>query len=151
MDEFKKLILGDASVAFYAAAEFFAMLAIIISLYISSKKRDVQSPRTPEKFSWMFLFWDNLKRILAGQIVLFLLFRFATEFLGRQLNMFWATGIGFFVAFGLDQAIAAMKQKFDFLQMDREKMIQKVIPPNSELVSKSTGETIVSSPPPTKP
>lgn len=145
------MILGNVSAAYYAAAEFFALLAIILSLYISSKKRDVQSPKSPEKFSWLFLIWDNIKRIVAGQIFLFILFRFATELIGKELTMFWAVGIGFFAAFGLDQGIAFLKQKFSFFQMDRKEMIQNMMPPNTEVVSVTTGKTIVSAPSESKP
>lgn len=126
MQEFKQLILGNASVAYYLAAEFFAVLALILSLYMSSKKRDVASSSTPVQFSWLFLIWDNTKRIVVGQITLFLIFRFMTELLGRQLNMWIAVGVGFFLSFGLDKAIQMIKEKSSLLDMNREKMIEKI-------------------------
>lgn len=129
MEEFKKLILGEVSVAYYAAAEFFAILAIILSLYLSSRQRNPMSANTPERFSWPFLVWDNVKRIVVGQILLFLIFRFTTELLGRELNMFWATGIGFFVSLGLDQAIAMLKQKTTLFDVNREKLMSNMVPP----------------------
>lgn len=126
MDEFKKLILGNASVAYYLAAEFFALLALILSLYLNSKKRDVASPSTPVQFSWLFLIWDNTKRIVVGQITLFLIFRFITELLQRQLNMWIAVGVGFFLSFGLDKAIQMIKERSSLFDMNREKMISKI-------------------------
>jgi hypothetical protein len=93
MQEFKHLVLGNASVAYYMAAEFFAILALILSLYLHSRKRDVASSSTPVQFSLLFLVWDNTKRIVVGQIALFLIFRFITELLGRQLNMWIAVGV----------------------------------------------------------
>jgi hypothetical protein len=126
MQEFKDLILGPVSAAYYAAAEFFAVLAIILSLYLHSRNRDPQSNSTPVKFSWLFLIWDNLKRIVAGQICLYLIFRFASEAIGRALTMWMAVGIGFFISLGLDQFIGWMKEKSSILQMNRGKMIDKM-------------------------
>jgi len=121
MNEFKQLVLGDLSIPYYLAAAFFCFLAIIISLYAGSKKRNVASESTPEKFSWNFLIWDNTKRLVAGMILMFIFFRFAVPALGRALSMEVAFGIGCFLSLGLDQAIGLLKQKFDVLQMDREK------------------------------
>lgn len=126
MEEFKQLILGNVSVAYYLAAEFFALLALILSLYLNSKKRDVSSSSTPVQFSWLFLIWDNTKRIVVGQIALFLIFRFITELLQRQLNMWIAVGVGFFVSFGLDKAIQLIKERSSLFDMNREKMIDKI-------------------------
>jgi hypothetical protein len=126
MQEFKQLILGNVSVAYYLAAEFFALLALILSLYLNSKKRDAASSSTPVEFSWLFLIWDNTKRILVGQITLFLIFRFVTELLGRQLNMWIAVGVGFFLSFGLDKAIQILKERSSLFDMNREKMIGKI-------------------------
>lgn len=126
MQEFKQLILGNVSVAYYLAAEFFALLALILSLYLNSKKRDVASSSTPVEFSWLFLIWDNTKRIVVGQITLFLVFRFVTELLGRELNMWIAVGVGFFLSFGLDKAIQIIKERSSLFDMNREKMISKI-------------------------
>lgn len=126
MHEFKQLILGNVSVAYYAAAEFFALLALILSLYLHSKKRDTRSAATPVQFSWLFLVWDNLKRIVVGQIALFLIFRFMTELLQRQLNMWIAVGVGFFLSFGLDKAIQMLKDRSTLFDMNRERLIEKI-------------------------
>jgi hypothetical protein len=126
MNEFKQLILGNVSVAYYLAAEFFALLALILSLYTGSKKRDATSASTPVQFSWLFLIWDNTKRIVVGQITLFLIFRFVTELLGRELNMWIAVGVGFFLSFGLDKAIQIIKERSSLFDMNREKMIEKI-------------------------
>lgn len=126
MQEFKDLVLGGVSVAYYLAAEFFALLALILSLYMHSKKRDLNAVSTPQGYSWLFLIWDNTKRIVVGQIAFFILFRFATEILGRQLNMWVAVGIGFVLSFGLDKVIQLIKDKSSFFDMNREKMIEKI-------------------------
>src|SRR5688572_20678584 len=120
MQEFKDLVLGGVSVAYYLAAEFFALLALILSLYLHSKKRDPNASSTPQQYSWLFLIWDNTKRIVVGQIAFFILFRFATELLGRQLNMWYAVGAGFLLSFGLDKVIQFIKNKSSLFDMDRE-------------------------------
>jgi hypothetical protein len=119
--EFKTLVLGKASLAYYMGAEFFALLALVLSLYSHSTNRNVNAPTTPVKFSWAFLIMDNIKRIILGQIALFLIFRFTTELMGRPLNMFLAVGIGFVLSYGLDKIIQALKDKagVTFLQQDR--------------------------------
>lgn len=126
MEEFKQLVLGSVSVWYYAAAEFFALLAIILSLYLHSRKRDKESTATPPKFSVTFLLWDNTKRIVVGQITMFLIFRFATEWIGRELNMGLAVGIGFFLSFGIDKAIQWIKDKYNVFDMPREKIVEKI-------------------------
>jgi hypothetical protein len=126
MDEFIKLVLGDLSIPTYLAAFFFSFLAILVSMRIGATSRDKFSPATPRKFSWYFLFWDNTKRIGTGLILMFLFYRFASAAIGRALSMEVAVGIGFFISMGLDQAIGYFKKKFDFLQVDREKLIDKL-------------------------
>jgi hypothetical protein len=123
MQEFKHLILGDLSVWYYLAALVFSFLAILLSMWVGSAKRNVESSSTPKKYSWRFLLWDNTKRIVIGLIAIFLMFRFTSSIIGRALSMEVAVAIGFFISLGLDQLIGYIKQKFDFLQMDRTKIM----------------------------
>ncbi len=126
MKEFKTLVLGELSIPYYLASGFFCLLAIALSLYLGSKKRNVDSESTPEKFSWDFLIWDNTKRITVGMILMFIFFRFAASAIGKALSMEVAFGIGLFLSMGLDQAIGFLKQKFTPLQKDREKYKQQL-------------------------
>jgi hypothetical protein len=121
--EVKDAILGGKSIGFYVAAFFFAGLAILLSLYIHSRKRDVASINTPQRFSWYFLFWDNSKRIFAGITVVFLILRFLSP-----PKMEAALAIGFLVAFGLDKSIELLMERFNFLNFlksDRDKLPTK--------------------------
>jgi len=121
MKEFQQLILGNVSAAYYLAAFVFAFLGILASLLVHSKKRDIDSPRTPDKFSWLFLFFDNIKRIIAGLIVMFILFRFFNEISGKQLNMWWAVLIGVLLAsYGVDKVFQIIKGKSSFLDVNRK-------------------------------
>jgi hypothetical protein len=105
LSELKGYILGTSSLTYYVAAEFFSLLALMVSLYLHSMKREPASHNTPYKFSWKFLLWDNTKRIFIGQTLMFLFFRFAPEVFGRQLDMWLACGIGALLSFGVDKAI----------------------------------------------
>lgn len=113
-----KIITGDKPISYYLAGFFFAMLAIILSIYMHSRTRDKLSTNTPYAFSWTFLIWDNAKRIVAGLILMFIFFR-----IFDLSNVLAMVGLGFTVAFGLDKLIEWLMQKADFmkfLQADRE-------------------------------
>lgn len=114
----KELLFGEVSLAYYFTAELFALMALSLSLYLHSRTRDPLAPTTPQKFSWSFLIMDNIKRILVGQIALFLIFRFATEVLGKQLDMWMAVGIGFGLSLGLDKFIQFLKDKTNVTMFD---------------------------------
>lgn len=116
------IILGGKTGGYYLAGFFFCFLAIILSLYWSSKKRDPNSSNTPVKFSWTWLLWDNGKRVVATFIVIFIAFRVFD--LSEVPGMI---GVGFAAALGLDQIIEWMMNKFnflDFLKSNREKFPQ---------------------------
>ena len=117
-----EIIFGEKPDGYYIAGFVFAGLAILLSLYISSKKRDPKSDATPEKFSWWFLIWDNAKRAGATMIVMFILFR---VFDLSEIPAMLAVGFG--VAICLDQIIEWMIGNFNFmkfLQSNREKFPQ---------------------------
>ena len=121
-DAFDIILGADKTGGYYLAGFFFCTLAIILSLYLSSKKRDPLSPNTPVQFSGWFLLWDNFKRVMATCIVIFILFRvFDLSAVPAMI------GVGFFVAFSLDKAIEWMMNKFNFLnflESNRDKFPQ---------------------------
>lgn len=123
MQEFKYLILGDLSPSYYLAALFFSFLAILLSMWTGSASRNVYSSNTPVNYSFSFLIWDNTKRIVTGLIAMFLIYRFTSSLIGRGLSMEVAVGVGFFISMGLDQLIGWLKQRFDFLRMNRRKIM----------------------------
>lgn len=116
MNELKSYILGELSVAYYLAAGFFCFLAILISLYDHSRKRDVESARSPKEFSWRFLLWDNAKRIVTTLLVMFLIFRFSPLVLGKPLSMEYAVAVGFLLSLGLDKVIQWLRDKFNLFK-----------------------------------
>lgn len=112
------IITGGKTGGYYLAGFFFSFLAILLSLYIHSRTRDKNSPSTPYNFSWTFLLWDNFKRIVAGIIVMFILFRAAD-----LSNIYAMLAVGFGVAFSLDKIIEFLMEKsniLDILKSDRK-------------------------------
>lgn len=106
MENFISNILGPLSLADYAAGMIFAMLGAIISLRLQANTRDRLSENTPFKFSWRFLFLDNLQRLIFGFITTFIAFRFAPEILKTDLSMF----VAFLVGFAFDKVLELIKK-----------------------------------------
>lgn len=104
------IITGNKGGGYYLAGFFFSFLAILLSIYMYSKKRDPNSVNTPEKYSWLFLLWDNGKRAGAGLIVMFIIFR-----MFDCSNVAVMIGVGFFVSFGVDKAIQWLMERTDFM------------------------------------
>ena len=119
-----QIIFGGKPASYYLAGLFFSILAILLSLYHSSKKRDPLSPSTPFRFSWWFLIWDNCKRAGATLIVMFILFR------ALDLSEVWGMiGVGFAVSLFLDKLIEWLMKRSEIicklLGMDRDNFPQK--------------------------
>lgn len=94
MQEFKEILLGNASPALFAAAMLFALLTAGAMALFRVKKRDVSSERTPEKFSWTFFWSDNFKQILGTFILIFLTIRVAQYWLKAEWAVYGAVIIG---------------------------------------------------------
>lgn len=94
MDKFLELLLGRNDLPTYAAYFVFAAIGAIISLRVKAIKRDKHSEATPYRFSWRFLFQDNLMRLLTGFCLAFIAFRFSTELIGADMTMWAAVLIG---------------------------------------------------------
>lgn len=119
VNEAIQIILGDKTIGYYLAGFFFSFLAILVSLYQHSRTRDKYSQSTPVNFSWGFLIWDNLKRMVTTLIVMFMLFR-----LFDLSNPGAMIGVGFAVGFGLDKVIEFLMERtnlLDILKPERKK------------------------------
>lgn len=93
--EFFFILIGTDSVVKFFSLVFFALLGVALSLLLQTTKRDPQSVHTPFEFSWKFLWNDNVKRVLAGIVLIFVFLRFAPQLMGVEINEFWALAIGF--------------------------------------------------------
>lgn len=120
LDAALKILLGDKPDGYYIAGFIFSFIAIFLSLYAHSRKRNKYSSATPVNYSWRFLFWDNAKRIVAGLLVMFIIFR------AFNMSTIWhMLAVGFGVAFSLDKIIQVIMERsnlLDFLKANRDNM-----------------------------
>lgn len=107
MEKFLTLLLGTNDFPTYLAAFAFALIGAVISLRIKAIRRDKLSDTTPYRFSWRFLFQDNLLQFITGTLLTFLAFRFTNEFFGKELTMWLAVLIG-----ALNNEVAGIFEKF---------------------------------------
>lgn len=120
--DLKTNILGGVSVGTYLSAFFFSFLVIIANLIIVSLNKYKKAEGTPDNWSFKFMMIDNLKRIAATMILMFLFYRFVSTFLAKDLSMEWAVGVGTAVTFGLDKLMGFLKSRFNFLNNAERKV-----------------------------
>jgi hypothetical protein len=108
-------LLGSYKASFYITYFIFVMLGIIVSLRISSLKRDKQSSSTPYKFSFGFLIQDNIVRVLGSIAFVFLSIRCSVELFYTVPEYYTAVLMGL----GFDQALMLAKKWQD---LAREKL-----------------------------
>ncbi|WP_430900449.1 MULTISPECIES: hypothetical protein [unclassified Paraflavitalea] len=92
-----EILLGGKEFSYYLANFIFSSFGLYIALFLfAKKKRDVSSPRTPEKFSHWFLIIDNAKKAFGIYICLYILYRFTPEF-----EFSWSIPIGIVASGGV--------------------------------------------------
>lgn len=94
MKEFQQIILGNASAAQFMASMVFALLTAFALLMFRASKRDIASERTPEHFSWRFLWSDNFKRNIGTIVLIFLSIRIAQYWIKPEWTVYGAIIIG---------------------------------------------------------
>lgn len=87
-------LLGPGEPSYFIAAIIYSLVGVLISLLISSAKRDQSNPTTPDNFSWSYLLWDNAKRILLSFLLIVVTLRFSRELIGADITMYLAFLIG---------------------------------------------------------
>ncbi|MGY0034470.1 hypothetical protein [Pedobacter sp. NJ-S-72] len=95
MEKLIELLLGNNDWPTFVAAMIFALIGAIISLRVKASKRDKLSPETPYKFSLTFLVWDNLLKLLASALPVFIGIRFSSALFGQEVTMVSALFIGY--------------------------------------------------------
>jgi hypothetical protein len=94
MKTFLDNVLGTQDAGHFAAAFFFAIIGVAISLLIHSTNRDKDSQRTPIKFNVWFLIRDNSTRIILNILLILATLRFYVEIKGEDLSMLGALTVG---------------------------------------------------------
>jgi hypothetical protein len=107
MKEFLQLVIGTEDLPMYCAEWFFAAVGVSISLLMEVRKRDVASVRSPEHFSWNFLFSDNARRIYLSVLLIFVALRFSNDLFGVQISLWLSLLIGL----GFDKLAEFAKKK----------------------------------------
>ena len=81
-------------------------------LLMGTKLRDPASVNSPAKFSWAYLWSDNIRRILASILAVYLSLRFMPDLLGWELNEWKALLVGT----AWDGIALFLKQKTNWLE-----------------------------------
>jgi len=94
MNEFLKIVFGDFTVPQLFGYLWFFIIGYIMSGLIDVTGRDVNSPHTPQKWSWKFWFYDNWRRYLTTILCTYVFFRFYNELSGHPFGYIDALNIG---------------------------------------------------------
>lgn len=122
MNEIFKVIFGDFTAIQLFGYIWFFIIGYIIFGLTEGTGRDVQSPATPRKWSWIFWFYDNWRRYLTTVLCTYVLFRFYTEVSGHPFGNFDAISLGLIG----DGIAATMKKRVKAIGADREKLMAEM-------------------------
>lgn len=111
-------IIGSNDLSSFAAAIFFALIGVFLSLLLQTTSRDINAKSTPFHFSWSFFLADNVKRIIAGLVMIFIAIRFYPEMFGKPIDEYLA----FLIGMGLDKVAEILKNASGILQVNRNKI-----------------------------
>lgn len=120
MDEFKEIVFGTLTFGSLAAYALLGLMGAIVNLWMEVQERNKQSMRSPSRFSISFLAWDNLKRIIATVIGIFIFIRFFQDITGYPLNALAAVVTGF----NVDRFMQFLKKGMKVLKSKGEKMYE---------------------------
>lgn len=87
-------LLGNRSVAVWLVCFTFIIIGVLLSLIVSAKERNKDSPNTPYKFSFKFLVHDNILRILGSVLIAFTVIRFGEDMVGAHIGYFGSLLMG---------------------------------------------------------
>lgn len=93
--DFWSVLIGKGNPGFFWGFVVVALICAMVMLLIHSNSRDIDSTRTPVKFSTKFLLADNLLRILANLLLVPIAVRLIYEYLPPTAMLFLSVGIGF--------------------------------------------------------
>lgn len=95
LSEFLKLIFGEEnSAAWWVAALVWAIIGVIISMWVKTSRRRKNDPQTPYHFSLRFFLQDNLVRFFMNLLIIFTLLRFLPGLIGESATLESAVILG---------------------------------------------------------
>lgn len=119
MNEFFIIIFGQYTLAQLIGFLWFFVIGYVLYGLIEVKGRDIESFKTPEKWSWKFWFLDNWRRYLTTIMCTYILFKFSVEINQRPFENFDAISLGL-----IGDGLAAMvKKRVKVIGADREKLM----------------------------
>lgn len=121
MEEFKLAVFGAYSWGQLFGFTWFFILGYILYALDETADRDKKSPKTPDKWSWRFWFFDNWRRYIATFIFTYLFFRFFSEITVREISNFECTVYGMMG----DGLATRVKARFNLFKANREKLLQE--------------------------
>jgi len=126
-NDFWDSILGtEVSHGTFAALLFWGFVGALIKLLLHARQGvSDQNNGTPEKFSFLFLFADNYKRLLLGAMLMFVFIRFynfAMTYIPESyafVSNFPREVVVVLAGFLLDYGIQVLKSKYPAFQVSR--------------------------------
>ena len=101
MKEFNQAVLGGYTIGHFAGLLLWAIVGAYIIIQFNANTRDPKSDRTPVKFSWIFWFRDNVRRVIFNLVLIITALRFGPDMVKKifnqdvvKINEFWALIIG---------------------------------------------------------
>lgn len=122
MQDFIQIMLGDYSTGYFIGMFTFTILGAFLHSVKELSDRNINSIHTPIKFSLLFFIKDNFKKYVANIIALYLGVRLFVDMFGQDLTPYTA----FLLGFSGDSIMSTVKRKSKTLQIDREKLMQKI-------------------------
>lgn len=95
--DFLSVLIG-ANGGFLLGYIVIAAICAVIIMFIDAAGRDVNSPRTPEKFHMLFWFADNAARVVANLLLIPITIRMCYEYIPSV----WMLGVSAGIGFGVD-------------------------------------------------
>lgn len=121
MEELLIRIFGNYTMIDLITYAWFILIGYSINALLETTGRDIESSKTPRKWSWNFWTKDNWRRYLVTILSTYILFRFYTEFSGGIFTDFDALMIGL-----LGDGIAATaKKRISMVSANRKKLMEQ--------------------------
>lgn len=120
MNDFINIIFGDFTLLELFGYMWFFIIGYIIYGLTETSGRDVNSIKTPRKWSWKFWFLDNWRRYLTTILCTYILFMFYTEISGHPFSNFDAVTLGL-IGDGIG---ATIKNRVKVFGGDREQIMK---------------------------
>lgn len=93
--DFWSTLLGKGPTGFFFGFFVIALICAAALMFVELQTRNVDSKRTPEKFSFKFWMYDNIARFVGNPLLIFLAIRAGIEYISPFWMLFYSMGIGF--------------------------------------------------------